>query len=42
MSLLELFCHVDDFWKSFAPDVEPDLLDTGQRQAPASWAPGSE
>ena len=30
MSLLELFCHVDDFWKSFAPAWKHSLLQTGQ------------
>ena len=30
MSLLELFCHVDDFWKSFAPTWKHTLLQTGQ------------
>ena len=28
--LLELFCHVDDFWKSFAPTWKRTLLQTGQ------------
>src|SRR5262245_55595753 len=32
MSLLELFCHVDDFWLRFAPEWERDLLDTGVKQ----------
>jgi hypothetical protein len=32
MSLLELFCHVDDFWMGFAPEWERDLLDTGVKQ----------
>ena len=38
MSLLELFCHVDDFWKSFAPAWHQTLLHTGQikRQRAAS------
>ncbi len=30
MSLLELFCHVDDFWKTFAPAWHQSLLQTGQ------------
>ncbi len=30
MSLLELFCHVDDFWKSFAPTWKQTLLHSGQ------------
>lgn len=29
MSLLELFCHVDDFWLSFAPSWERELLQSG-------------
>jgi hypothetical protein len=32
MSLLELFCHVDDFWKTFAPHWEQELLQRGQKQ----------
>ena len=32
MSLLELFCHVDDVWKSFAPAWHQSLLDTGTRK----------
>ncbi len=36
MSLLELFCHVDDFWKSFAPTWRKLLLESGtcKRQRP--------
>lgn len=30
MSLLELFCHVDDFWKSFAPAWQQRRLHSGQ------------
>jgi len=30
MSLLELFCHVDDFWQTFAPSWYQTLLQTGQ------------
>lgn len=30
MSLLELFCRVDDFWQSFAPAWRQTLLHTGQ------------
>lgn len=30
MSLLELFCHVDDFWKTFAPAWHQSLLQAGQ------------
>jgi hypothetical protein len=30
MSLLELFCHVDDFWQAFAPTWYQTLLQTGQ------------
>jgi hypothetical protein len=29
MSLLELFCHVDDFWLTFAPRWEQELLQSG-------------
>jgi DDE family transposase len=32
MSLLELFCHVDDVWKSFAPTWHQRLLETGIRK----------
>jgi DDE family transposase len=32
MSLLELFCHVDDFWLSFAPHWEQELLRSGVKQ----------
>ena len=32
MSLLELFCHVDDVWKSFAPRWHQSLLDSGIRK----------
>lgn len=32
MSLLELFCHVDDFWQAFAPTYHARLIETGQRQ----------
>ena len=30
MSLLELFCHVDDFWLAFAPAWKQTLLQSGQ------------
>lgn len=30
MSLLELFCHVDDFWQTFAPYWYQHLLSSGQ------------
>jgi hypothetical protein len=30
MSLLELFCHVDDFWLAFAPNWKQTLLHSGQ------------
>jgi len=30
MSLLELFCHVDDFWQAFAPTWYQTLLQAGQ------------
>ena len=32
MSILELFCSVDDFWQHFAPQWQHDLLTAGQRQ----------
>ena len=32
MSILELFCSVDDFWQHFAPRWQQDLLTSGQRQ----------
>lgn len=32
MSLLELFCHVDDFWKAFAPHWEQELLHSGLKR----------
>ena len=32
MSILELFCSVDDFWQQFAPSWQHDLLTSGQRQ----------
>jgi Transposase DDE domain len=32
MSLLELFCHVDDFCQSFAPGWNQTLLDAGKRR----------
>jgi len=32
MSILELFCSVDDFWRQFAPSWHQDLLTAGQRQ----------
>ncbi len=32
MSILELFCSVDDFWQQFAPNWHYDLLAAGQRQ----------
>lgn len=32
MSLLELVCHVDDVWKSFAPKWNQSLLDIGARK----------
>jgi len=31
MSILELFCSVDDFWLQFAPGWQASLLSTGQR-----------
>jgi hypothetical protein len=32
MSILELFCSVDDFWQQFAPTWHNSLLKLGQRQ----------
>jgi hypothetical protein len=32
MSILDLFCSVDDFWQQFAPNWHHDLLTSGQRQ----------
>jgi hypothetical protein len=32
MSILELFCSVDDFWLQFAPKCHSELLSAGQRQ----------
>ncbi len=32
MSILELFCSVDDFWRQVAPTWQHDLLTSGQRQ----------
>lgn len=32
MSLLDLFCHVDDFWQRFAPTWQQHQLETGHRQ----------
>jgi hypothetical protein len=32
MSILDMFCSVDDFWQWFAPQWEPELLASGQRQ----------
>jgi hypothetical protein len=32
MSILELFCSVDDFWQQFAPSWHHALLTSGQRQ----------
>jgi hypothetical protein len=32
MSILDLFCSVDDFWQEFAPRWEHELLQTGRRQ----------
>jgi Transposase DDE domain len=32
MSLLELFCHVDDFWQIFAPHWEHELLQSGLKR----------
>ncbi len=32
MSILELFCSVDDFWQQFAPHWQQELLASGQRE----------
>jgi hypothetical protein len=32
MSILELFCSVDDFWQQFAPHWHQELLTSEQRQ----------
>jgi hypothetical protein len=32
MSLLELYCHVDDFWLGFAAKWEQELLGSGLKQ----------
>ncbi len=32
MSILELFCSVDEFWQQFAPQWERELLASGQRR----------
>jgi DDE family transposase len=32
MSLLELFCHVDDFWLKFVPRWEQELLQSGLKR----------
>ncbi len=32
MSILELFCSVDDFWQQFAPNWYQDLLSSGQQE----------
>jgi hypothetical protein len=32
MSILELFCSVDEFWQWFAPQWERELLATGTRR----------
>lgn len=32
MSLLELFCHVDDFWLGFAQEWEAEQLQSGEKQ----------
>jgi hypothetical protein len=32
MSILELFCSVDEFWQRFAPQWERELLASGQRR----------
>jgi hypothetical protein len=32
MNLLELYCHVDDFWQGFTPDWQAEQLHSGERQ----------
>jgi hypothetical protein len=32
VSLLELYCHVDDFWQTFEGQWRPEQLDSGQSQ----------
>src|SRR5512142_3309265 len=32
MSILELFCSVDDFWQPFAPSWQQELVHSGQHQ----------
>jgi hypothetical protein len=32
MSLLELYCHVDDFWQTFEGQWGAEQLASGQRQ----------
>ena len=32
MSILDLYCSVDDFWQAFAPRWEQELLQTGRRE----------
>ena len=32
MSLLELLCHVDDFWFSFVPQWEAEQLQSGEKR----------
>ncbi len=40
MSILELFCHVDDFWKRFEPHWQRELLARGRhRRRARSLAP---
>jgi len=39
MSILELFCSVDDFWQHFAPNWHHDLLTSGRRLRPNQLYP---
>jgi hypothetical protein len=32
MSLLELYCHVDDFWQAFEPEWKAQRLSNGQQR----------
>jgi hypothetical protein len=41
MSLLELFCHVDDFYPGFEPDWNRHLLQAGQMKRVRPSRPSS-
>ena len=38
MSILDLYCSVDDFWQTFAPHWRQDLLGAGPRRRPRATA----